>query len=315
MIYEFALDPELVARWYDPMEWAFFRDAFGWETGRVGAVYPQKWDRQVIKAFLAHTHADKDSSAFRRLEARLSDLMSRAVKRESTFAELPNWLEKAEAECGERPFRGILSLSNPRGRPEVMTPDDLFSERPPPEWRIPPNPVPPRNAQELAEAVTPLLRCCRQCVFVDPHLNPIEPRYANVLKALLGVLDDSRCIVRNHKLDIFVGEGKVGGAMVLRRFENWLPQCVPPGMRVTVTVLRERPSREKLHNRYLLTDRGGVIFGVGLDEEDEAGHGQTDDLCRLSSEQWTKRWGDYVSARESTFCIAAGPAEIASRSG
>jgi len=52
---------------------------------------------------------------------------------------------------------------------------------------------------------------------------------------------------------------------------------------------------------------------LALDEaDDDAGELQSDDLCRLSSEQWVRRWGQYVSARGSWFDIAAGPVSISS---
>jgi hypothetical protein len=57
--------------------------------------------------------------------------------------------------------------------------------------------------------------------------------------------------------------------------------------------LRERqPDGEKLHNRYLLTNLGGVSVGIGLDE----GPGtQFDDLNVLTREQYEKRWKQYCS--------------------
>ena len=53
MICEYALDPELVARWHDPKEWAFFREAFGSESGRFGSCFPKKskWQSAVRRAF------------------------------------------------------------------------------------------------------------------------------------------------------------------------------------------------------------------------------------------------------------------------
>ena len=85
-------------------------------------------------------------------------------------------------------------------------------------------------------------------------------------------------------------------------------RIIPAGHSLTVTVLQERESGENIHNRYVLTTLAGVAFGTGLDAADgEAGKFQSDDLCRLSSEQLLKRWGQYKTARGSFFDIAAGP--------
>ena len=39
----------------------------------------------------------------------------------------------------------------------------------------------------------------------------------------------------------------------------------PPGAVVHIRILSQIAGGEKLHNRYVLTDYGGVVFGVGLD--------------------------------------------------
>ena len=41
MIYEFALEPELVARWHDRNEYLFFDEKFGLRARRVVAAYPR----------------------------------------------------------------------------------------------------------------------------------------------------------------------------------------------------------------------------------------------------------------------------------
>ena len=73
-------------------------------------------------------------------------------------------------------------------------------------------------------------------------------------------------------------------------------------------MLSQRSGGEKLHNRYLLTEIGGVSLGLGLQETLERDHGETDDICRLSSTQHEMRWGQYVSAR--AFDLVADPIEI-----
>jgi hypothetical protein len=46
---------------------------------------------------------------------------------------------------------------------------------------------------------------------------------------------------------------------------SWLPNVTPLGMRVTVV----RCLAKELHDRFLLTDLGGLSFGQGLDEAGE----------------------------------------------
>ena len=54
---------------------------------------------------------------------------------------------------------------------------------------------------------------------------------------------------------------------------------------------RNRPGGDKLHNRYILTDVGGVQFGAGLDEGDQ---GATDDVTIIDDDTYRRRMVDYA---------------------
>ena len=73
--------------------------------------------------------------------------------------------------------------------------------------------------------------------------------------------------------------------------ENKLPSIIPEDLTLTVYRWKEREGGEKLHNRYILTDIGGVQFGHGLDEGDL---GTTDDVSRLGDDTYAKRWENYA---------------------
>ncbi len=315
MISEFALDPKLVAQWHDPKKWAFYREAFAAETGRLGSMYPPKWRKEVIRAFhQLEPGATNQSRSRMDLEVRLDALEKRMVKRESSHPECSTWLEKAIAEHQQRPFSGILSVNPHEAVPEVITPDMLFSERPPSTWSVPQNPSPPRTSEAFAQALAPLLTRCKEAVFVDPHFNPSKERYMNPLEEMLKVLwGPGRC-VSEPKAQLIMAEGegqrKRDPQWLLKECQQKLPRILSLGRSLKVTVLRQRKGGEKIHNRYVLTLLAGVSFGTGLDVANDGETGQSDDLFRLSSEQLNKRWAQYVSAHGPDFEIAARPQEI-----
>lgn len=45
-----------------------------------------------------------------------------------------------------------------------------------------------------------------------------------------------------------------------------------------------------LHNRYILTDLGGVAFGIGLDDGKK---GETDDITLMNRDLYELRWSQY----------------------
>lgn len=70
-----------------------------------------------------------------------------------------------------------------------------------------------------------------------------------------------------------------------------MPAVIPIGMQVTIGLWRQRVNGEEIHNRYILTDRGGVKFGNSLREGDA---GTTDDINLLSGEQHKLRLNQYA---------------------
>lgn len=311
MIYDYALDPRLVAQWADPKEYAFYREAFSEQSSRVGCAFPNEWKRQVRKEFqrlFPGTRAD--SVQRQRLEVLLTTLTPLMLKRDSQHNSAQSWLEIAECENARYPFRGILSQDNPRQNASVMTPEMLFGDRLPPAWSVPPHPAIPRTPAELAAAVAPILRTCRKVIFIDPHFRPAQPRFRETLKAMLSILWTENGYCANAESELLLSEGGRDADYVLSECARTLPAIIPPGRTLKVTLLRERDGSEKIHNRYVLTKLVGVSFGIGLDAADAEENGQTDDLCRLSSAQLKQRWGQYVSARHSCFDTVSEPLTI-----
>jgi hypothetical protein len=75
--------------------------------------------------------------------------------------------------------------------------------------------------------------------------------------------------------------------------EKYLPRIIPAGLTLLVRRWENRKGGDKLHNRYILTDVGGVEFGVGLDEGDP---GTTDDITLLSADSYRRGLNDYTGS-------------------
>ena len=111
-------------------------------------------------------------------------------------------------------------------------------------------------------------------------------RYKNPLREFLRIICDGR---REVKLEYHtLADSRTPWDVFQQDCQDELPDIIPRGFKLTVRRWKERPRGERLHNRYILTDIGGVLFGYGLDE----GTG-TDDISRLSREIYRKRCNDY----------------------
>lgn len=84
-----------------------------------------------------------------------------------------------------------------------------------------------------------------------------------------------------------------------------LPKLVPSGYRVILKRWVERPSGEKFHQRFILSDIGGVEVDPGLDDGKE---GESFKAMLLKRKMFEKHWQDFIIAP--AFDLAETPLEI-----
>lgn len=141
-----------------------------------------------------------------------------------------------------------------------------------------------------------MLTNCKQLHLVDPHFRPEKARYRNVLEALANVLTES-----GPSLDVM--RVHCSDELALRYFDEEAAKMaarLPVGVTVEFVRLRQRAGGDELHNRYVLTEIGGVALGIGLDEGEL---GETDDLLLLPRAQYEWRWSQYVAPGGAFDCI------------
>ena len=204
-----------------------------------------------------------------------------------------SWLDSAVEEHRRAPFHAVLGRSNPIGHERILVADEL-DERVP-LWATDHGITIARKAEAIAGAAEGMLRAATDIAFVDPHFAPHRSRFRDVLDACLGRCFNDR-VVGTPRIRMFTDSDndKNGKLEFFReRCAAYLPGTLPAGHRLTILRLQARPGGERLHNRYILTELGGVSFGVGLDEE-EGGDGATDDVSLLGRDQHNERWRQYA---------------------
>lgn len=287
MIHAFALEPRLVASWGRREEFRFIHDKFGLGTPRVLLELPKfsKWKKAVYDSATQLALSQEEMKRIEELFRLFGDHRHRRVDG-TVYDGLLSWLENAEREYARRPFAGILATQNPRGHEAVLVADRLGMGEP--RWVCEKGASPGRTPEALALAMAAMLMNCRQLHLVDPHFGPENARHRRVLEALMGVLNgnglslDLVCIhcAQKSTVEFFDQEA---AKMATR---------LPHGVAVNFVRWRQRPGGDRLHNRYVLTDVGGVSLGVGLDAGDP---GETDDMLLLPSAQYRLRWGQFVT--------------------
>lgn len=300
MIHAFALAPEVVATWGRREDFRFVHDKFGVGTPRVLLELPafSKWKEAV---YLAASELDLGDKDWKRLEE-LFRLFGehRCCRADAVYEDVLTWLENAEREHGRREFRAIVAARNPRRHPAVVLADDLGAPKAK-SWVCETGATPSRSPAAIAAVLSAMLVNCKAVHLVDPHFGPDNARHRKMLEALLDVIATHGLqpdVIRVHcckspELGYFEAESAKMAARI------------PAGISIDFVRWQQRVGGEKLHNRYVLTDLGGVALGTGLDEGAE---GETDDVLLLPAEQYEMRWSQYVGAP--AFDLVDSPATV-----
>lgn len=285
MIHAYALEPALVASWGRREWFRFVHDKFGLGTARAMLELPSfsKWKRAVYDAATKDHLSQEDMKRVEELFRLFAE--HRCRRTDAVYDGLLTWLENAEREYDRKPFAAIIATTNPRAHVAVIVGDALGPTNM--RWARPSGVTVERKPEALATALLAMLTNCRVLHLVDPHFGPENSRHRRVLEAFMSVLASNGVVpevVRVHTLakstlDFFEASAREMAARL------------PSSIAVEFARWEQRDGGDLIHNRYVLTDLGGVSFGVGID----AGRmGETDDLQLLAPATYALRWAQYV---------------------
>ena len=284
MIHAFALEPSVVANWGRLEEFRFIYDKFGLGTPRVLLEIPAftEWKNAVYSAAAELDLSEKD---WKRIEELFRLFAEHKCSRDEMGYEAAlEWLENAELEHDRKEFRAIVASTNPRKHRAVVLDRELGAPHAR-RWTCAVGENPERSATGLAASLAGLVLNSKTLHLVDPHFGPSNTRHRRVLEAIAALVASrgggALCVHCSDKeaLDYFEDGAK--------ELANRLPSTV----RVEFRRWRQRSGGEKFHNRYVLSDLGGVTLGTGLDAGDI---GETDDLLLLPRAVFERRWDQYV---------------------
>ncbi len=294
MFYEYALDPALLTNWKD---FRYLVEKFGWDQGRLIARYPKKWKRLVYCLLTDCREIER-----KRIEERLKQIDDKIIKRQEVnpFDNNKTWLENSLIEHHRKPFRAILSKHFSENKEFILNGEDIDETRE--LWKAP-NKTVLKDGRTLASKLALLLASSQRILIIDRNFKPKEERFRKVLQFILELcLDREQITAELHtSIERFFHHGEVKTKSdenrvynnLINEIESYLPKTIPHGKKLKVIVWKQREQGEKIHNRYILTDRWGVALGDSLDESDNIF--ETDDMHRLSEELYQERWKQYAS--------------------
>jgi hypothetical protein len=278
MFYEYAVEPELISNWDRAQR---FLHSFGPSRGRFLARYPKHWVKLVIANLDSHDVQGVTRSS---IVAKLSGLNERIYSRRKHAqfnGDLP-WLSNALTEHQRRPFRAIVSATT--AGENVIDGSTMDEECP--LWRVQPGQIVKRDAVAYADCLELLVRFSRRILVIDPYF--VADRHEKV-RPLVEIC--KRLSGDWPSIEVISSDDARGYEHCMHLAGRVLPNALPPGCSVTLRCLRTRHAGDRLHNRYVLTDIGGVQFGDSIEHTQD---GQQDHVAILGDDAHASLWKDYT---------------------
>lgn len=280
MLKEYALQPSVVSSW---TRCRFLMDKFGYGRGRVISRYPKKWTKMAYESLSSLDPVEK-----KRIEEGLIRLKKALYPRYYEWDPDQTWLANAIDEHRQRPFCAIITENACGQAPGTIREEDLDEEEEP-RWKAEVQRHIERTATEMAACAEALLRNAKHILFVDPYFDPTARRFRRPLESFIYAAVSRDSSIPIERIEIHTGDLAAG---TKEHFDHgcqtYLPRHIPTGLKVRVV----RWDQSYLHNRFVLTERGGLIYSTGLDDHNE-GTRLHDIVDLLASGPHAQTWGEY----------------------
>jgi hypothetical protein len=293
MIHEYAIEPEVVVSFAtNGRDYRYVMENFGLGKTRLMGEFPKlkNWRKQFRIA-----SASLDDKSQKRLIELFKQLTEKKIERSNcVYDGTQNWLENAEKEHSRQQFTAILALKNPNKKNHIFLGADI-GQWPEEIWETKDKITVPRQPDAMAKVLSPLLLKSRDIIFIDPYFRANRKDFRDVLQIFLQEAVKCPIFSEKRRVEVHVSadyEKVLSKDAFVKECQSEVPQLVPAGLVVKFKRWKQKQSGEKLHNRYILTNLGGVSFGVGLNAGIE---GETDDLSLLHKDQFNQRWQQYAS--------------------
>jgi len=293
MIEEFAIDPECFA---DSRILSILQQC-GFSKGRVICDFPRKnWGKNLHEAL--NSAPSTSEMERKKIETLLENLKTNdkaIVRRKSSGYDRDlSWLSNACIEHARFPFKGMVAISNPDSNASVVelgTHDDESSA-----WNVKTPIAFEMSESEFAKRTHPLLKYSETVRFIDPYVSSTSREALKKFKSVVESAYSHRAINRAIKVEIHFCIDK--NKDDLERTFGKLKSAInfPEGTSVTLVGWPKNISATtKMHNRYVLTERGGIMFGSGFNEV------LKDDAALLSEDRRAELW-DLFDVPDSIGC-------------
>lgn len=242
---EFAVNPSLVT---SIERLALLKTNFDFSRGSLISAFPKRWYREVFDNLSPQLSDQEKAKAV----ALLNSIKNYALVKSERDYEGTAWTEAALAAHQFLPFYCIVGSDNNRPPQQLASFEQLYDF----DFERVGSIDVLRQARNLIEPLSPLLRGSYKLRLVDPYLCPSNPHLQEVITTLVEGRGDKR-----FEIEIYSDERHSSGDA--REHFKRLVGELKANILLSWFLLADDGSA-KLHQRLFFTEKGGVIFDRGF---------------------------------------------------
>lgn len=285
MFNKYAIEPELVVAWCgNPFLHTMYKDAFGVAAGRLVGLVPKTWARRVHESCPADPALRKS-----RVTEFLAGLKEAFFGGGAPYDENKPWVDNAVAAHSAVDFKAILASAPNPAHGIVL--DAFNAPVPAQSWDVPATIPVAQQGSAVSAAIQPLLSRATELILVDPYFQPGRASFRDFLSAVLRSATDGRAATGLQRVEYLCSPKIEWIGTFDADCLSLLPQVIPSGVTLAVIKIDQKTNGERIHDRFVLTNKCGWLVPGGLDNGPP---GETTDLVTLSAASYIRRWADYA---------------------
>lgn len=293
MLNEFALDPEVISDW---QSFRYFIENFGVSEGRLISRFPRDWKRLVYEAI------DRNQpTPIKRLKfvEKLNSIDNSLIRKSREYDKEKDWLDNAVEQNQINPFHAIITKEEKVEAENLLLADDVAEENE--LWKTHTQKVIFRRPEIMAETVRVLLTSAKHILFIDPHFSPQADRFYRPLKHFLNCALHENNRIQRIEYHLKDDDSKPPfDEEYIENCERNIAPLMPVGYELKIIRWKKRVGGKKFHARYILTEKGGILFENGLDEGADAD--EKTPVVLLKPELYKEIWNDFQKSEDLEKC-------------
>lgn len=294
MIHEYAVEPSTLVHWAsNARDYAEFFREYGRGNPRIFSSFPKKNASKLRSYLLQNCPSDNQSIHGLRYLELVEALVETVILRLIPESANTNWHDHVVSENQRLAFHAVIT-NDPINADRNITLGNMHNRES--IWNHKRQENINRTMQSFGAVLGNILRyACDKVVFVDAYGWSDESM--NTVKELIKMSFNNRLTDRSPDFILHFkekrggsnsGQGSPGARYVKQKILSGINQPV----NLTVFELNESNRSDVFHNRCVMSEHGGIIYGHGLGLTESYLH--TDEAVLMEAHIYQKKWDQFI---------------------